>query len=367
MKNILGNYLTVTLFGESHGPCVGATLDGIAPGIKIDMEYLKREMNHRRATGELATARKEADEVQFVSGVKDGYTEGTPLTVLIMNQNVRSSDYNSVAHLARPSHADYTAEMKYLGYQDVRGGGHFSGRLTAPLVALGAIVKQALEEKGIYIGTHVASVADIHDDTLPQENLKEVIELLNSKDFALLNDAKKEDISKAILNAKAEGDSLGGVLETVVCGLPAGIGEPYFDSLESTLSHGLFSIGGVKGVEFGDGFDLTKMKGSEANDPLRMENGKVVTESNHAGGINGGISNGMPIVFRTAIKPISSIGKAQKTVDYKTMEEAELQLEGRHDPCIVLRARAVVDAVTAFVIADALCARYGYLYLRSEK
>ena len=367
MKNIYGNYLTVTLFGESHGPYVGAVLDGIAPGIPVREETIRKEMDKRRAEGDISTSRKETDEVKIISGVKDGFTEGTPLTVLIENRNVRKEDYQETEHLARPGHADYTAELKYLGYQDHSGGGHFSGRLTSPLVALGAIVKEALEEKGILIGTHIAELHDLKDDTFDAKQYPEQIRLLNEKKFAVLNEESGEKMKEAIRSAAKDNDSLGGILETVVYGLPGGIGEPYFDSLESTLAHGLFSIGGIKGVEFGSGFEFSKMKGSEANDPLRIADGKAITLENHAGGINGGISNGMPIVIRCAVKPTSSIAKTQQTIDYKTLEDATLSLTGRHDPAIIHRARVVVDAVVALTLADALIARYGYLWLRSEK
>ena len=342
MSNSFGKAIKVTLFGESHGPAIGAVVDGLPPGLRIDETYIAAEMDRRRAAGKISTARHEADLPEFISGTKDGYTEGTPLTILIRNTDVRSSDYEKTASLARPSHADYTAEVKYLGFQDSSGGGHFSGRLTAPLVAAGAVLKLALEEKGIDINTRICRLggAEIHDET----QIAEIIEA-----------------------AKAEGDSVGGVLETTVTGLEAGIGEPWFDTLEGELAHALFAIPAVKGVEFGAGLAIADMRGSEANDPFAMDGGKVTTLTNNSGGINGGISNGMPVVFRTAFRPTPSIAKKQQTVDYKALADAEIEIAGRHDPAIVHRARPVVDAMTAIVLADLIARRFGYLALRSGK
>ncbi len=362
MKNTIGNSVAVTLFGESHGEYIGTVIDGLAPGIKIDCNYIAHMLTLRRPEGKISTPRKEKDEFKLVSGVVNDTTTGTPVTILIPNENVQSGDYSQMKTVARPSHADYTAECKYHGYQDSRGGGHFSGRITAALVAAGAICKLALEQKGVYIGTHVKKCAGVSDRDFA--NLQSDIETLNQKIFAVLDDQSGENMKNAILDAASQGDSVGGILETAVIGMPEGVGEPWFDSVESMLSHMLFSIPAVKGVEFGKGFSISEMRGSEANDPMKMDNGKVVTLTNNNGGINGGITNGMPIIFRTAIKPTPTIFKAQDTIDFKLMTDAVLEPKGRHDPAIVHRARIVQDAATAIVLCDALAMRYGTDWLK---
>lgn len=361
MKNTFGNSITVTLFGESHGLAIGAVLDGIAPGIKIDEEYINSKLEQRKAKGKISTKRHEADAFEIVSGVFNGYTTGTPLCIIIKNEDVKSKDYDQMSRIARPGHADLTAFYKYKGFEDFRGGGHFSGRITAPLVAAGAILMKALEDKGIYIGTHIKKCHNICDRNF--EILKEDIDLLSKLQFPVLDETIAMKMTRDIEKASEEGDSLGGILETAVLGVPEGVGEPWFDSVESMLSHGLFSIPAVKGVEFGAGFDIATMLGSEANDAYRYEGDKVVTTSNNNGGVNGGITNGMPILFRTAIKPTPSIFKTQETVDFIKSENTELSLKGRHDPAIVHRARAVVDAVTAIALADLLTVRFGTNYL----
>ncbi|MBR2600430.1 MAG: chorismate synthase [Erysipelotrichaceae bacterium] len=359
MRNTLGNLITVTLFGESHGECVGAVIDGLPAGIKIDMDYISREMNKRRSVSAISTARSEEDIPHFVSGVKDGFTEGTPVTVLIENTDAKPADYERMKSIARPGHADYTAQVKYRGYQDASGGGHFSGRLTAPLVAVGSIVRKALEDKGILIGTHIDSLNGIEDYDFNWDDLENDLRTLNDRQFAVLNDEMAERMMERIKSAREDKDSVGGVLETVISGLPAGIGEPSFSSVESELASAMFSIGAVKGIQFGAGFRFAKMTGSEANDPFRVVDGKIVTLTNNNGGVNGGITNGMPVVFSTVIKPTPSIGKLQETVNFETMENVELEIKGRHDPAIVHRARAVVDALTALVIADLICIEKG--------
>jgi chorismate synthase len=266
----------------------------------------------------------------------------------------------------RPGHADYTAFCKYHGFQDYRGGGHFSGRITAPLVAAGAILLQALKAKGINIGTHIYSIGGVKDEEFDNTSLNSSIDALNSSLFAVLDEAKGVLMQEEISKAASEGDSVGGILETAVTGIPAGVGEPWFDTAEGVLSHALFSVPGIKGVEFGAGFSVAQMRGSECNDNFRFENGAVVTDTNNNGGINGGITNGMPIIFRTAVKPTPSIFVPQNTVDLKNGENAVLSLTGRHDPCIVHRARAVVDSVTAIALADLLCTRFGTDYLLGE-
>lgn len=362
MKNTFGNSVALTLFGESHGEYIGAVIDGLAPGIKIDHEYIAHMLTLRRPDGKISTPRKEKDEYKIVSGVVDNTTTGTPITIIIPNENVKSGDYSQIKTVVRPSHADFTAECKYHGYQDSRGGGHFSGRITAALVAAGAICKYALEQKGIYIGTHVKKCAGIPDREF--NNLKEDINEINAKTFAVLDETSKEKMVEAILAAANNGDSVGGVLETAVIGMPVGVGEPWFDTVESLLSHMMFSIPAVKGIEFGAGFAIADMLGSQANDPMKMDSGNVVTTTNNNGGINGGITNGMPIIFRTAIKPTPTIFKPQNTIDFKTMTETVLEPKGRHDPAIVHRARVVQDAASAIVLCDALSMRFGTDFLK---
>ena len=362
MKNTFGCSVAVTLFGESHGEYIGAVIDGLAPGIKIDTDYIANMLTLRRPDGKISTPRKEKDEFKIVSGVIENTTTGTPITILIPNENVKSGDYSAMKTVARPSHADYTAECKYHGYQDSRGGGHFSGRITAALVAAGAVCKYALMQKGIHVGTHVKRCAGISDRDF--ENYREDIDSLNSKTFAVLDKVSGERMREAILAAAAEGDSVGGVLETVIIGMPAGVGEPWFDTVEGMLSHIVFSIPAVKGIEFGAGFKISDMTGSLANDPIRIEDGIAVTATNNNGGINGGITNGMPIIFRTAIKPTPTIFKPQDTIDFKSMTQTLLTPSGRHDPAIVHRARIVQDACAAIVLCDALAMRFGTDFLK---
>lgn len=360
MKNITGNNLTLTLFGESHGEAVGAVLDGLSPGIEVKDEDIRHMLELRRPSGLISTQRSEADEYRILSGVFEGRTTGTPLCIVIPNTSQKSRDYSETRNLARPGHADYTAHVKYGGYEDYRGGGHFSGRVTAGIVAAGAILVSALREKGIYIGTHISALSGISDRGF--ENYDSDIATLYGKTFPVLSDEASEKMKERILEARNSLDSVGGVLETAIIGLPEGLGEPWFDSVESRISQAMFGIGGVKGIEFGKGFGFADMTGSDANDSFRMEDGKVVTATNNNGGINGGITNGMPIIFRLAIKPTPSIYKKQETVDFVKGENADIEIEGRHDPCIAHRARVVVDALTAVVVADMLIGRYGTDY-----
>ncbi len=365
MKNTFGNSVAITLFGESHGEYIGAVLDGLAPGIEIDREYIEHMLTLRRPDGKISTPRKEKDEFIVVSGVINGKTTGTPVTILIPNENVKSSDYAELKTVARPSHADYTAQCKYHGFQDSRGGGHFSGRITAALVAAGAICKSALEQEGIFIGTHVKSCGGVSDRDFNE--FKSDIHALSEKTFAVLDEAAEEPMKNKILEAAEDGDSVGGILETAIVGIPEGVGEPWFDSAESLISHMMFSIPAVKGIEFGAGFGFADMKGSTANDPFKIEKGKIVTERNNNGGINGGITNGMPIVFRTVIKPTPTIFKPQNTVDFKSMTETVVEPKGRHDPAVVHRARAVQDAATAIVLCDLLAMRFGTDWLKGSE
>ena len=361
MKNTFGNHISVTLFGESHGAAIGAVLDGMAPGIEVDEAFIAEILSRRRPVGAISTARQEADNFSIVSGVFHGKTTGSPICILIPNADTRSGDYSQMSATPRPSHADYTAQCKYHGFQDYRGGGHFSGRLTAALCAAGAICLSALKEKGIHIGTHIRQIGAVCDRNF--ESLDADISKLNQLDFAVLDDGKKEAMLTAITAAKAEGDSVGGILETAITGLPAGAGEPWFDTVEGLLSHALFSIPAIKGVEFGAGFALGAMRGSEANDAFYAENGAIKTKTNHAGGINGGITNGMPVLFRCAVRPTPTIGKPQETVDLQTGENTTLAAKGRHDPCIVHRARIVVDCMAAITLCDILAGRYGVDWL----
>ena len=363
MKDTFGQSVSITLAGESHGPGIVAILSGMAPGISVDEEFIAEQLTKRRPAGAISTSRQEGDKFEILSGVFNGLTTGTPVAILIRNENTQSKDYSEIAVTARPGHADYSAQCKYHGFQDYRGGGHFSGRITAGIVAAGAICLSALAKKGIKIGTHIAECAGIPDRKF--ENAEADIDSLNGKIFAVLNEEQGRKMEEAILLAKSEQDSVGGILETAITGIPSGIGEPYFDSIESLLAHFLFSIPAVKGVEFGSGFDFAKMRGSEANDPFRVdENGKIYTKTNNNGGINGGISNGMPITFRCAIKPTPSVSLEQETVDFVKGENKDFVIKGRHDPTIIHRARVVVDSAAAIVLCDILAQRYGTDWLR---
>lgn len=361
MKNTFGNSISVTIFGESHGEGIGAVIDGLAPGIVVDNDFITSQLNKRKPYGDISTKRREDDEFHIQSGVFNGTTTGTPLCILIKNKCADSSTYEAIKGIARPGHADYSAHQKYNGFEDYRGGGHQSGRITAALVASGAILLSALSKKGIQIGTHIKKCGGISDRSF--DDITSDIELLNNADFALLDQAKKEEMTDAILSSSKSGDSVGGILETAISGIEAGVGEPWFDSFEGVLSHILFSIPAIKGVEFGAGFDIADKKGSEANDVFRVEKGKIITETNNNGGINGGITNGMPIIFRCAVKPTPSVYKQQSTVDFENMENTFLTLSGSHDPSIAHRARVVVDSVTAIAVSDMLCQKYGTDFL----
>ena len=365
MKNTFGKNVSITLLGESHGSAIGAVIDGLSPGLVVDNEYINKLLSLRRPIGAISTARQEVDEFSILSGVFEGKTTGTPICIVIPNNDTNSKDYSQTRWLMRPSHADYAANCKYHGFEDYRGGGHFSGRITAAIVAAGAIAIKALNDKGIYIGTHVKKCAGISDRDF-SENLGKEIASLYEKNFAVLDDDIAQQMSEAILSAKAEGDSVGGILETAVIGLDAGLGEPWFDSMESVLSHALFSIPAIKGVEFGAGFALADMRGSDANDSFTYNNGKVETKTNNAGGINGGITNGMPVMFRCAVRPTPTLSREQDTIDLRNKTNSVLASKGRHDPCIVHRARIVVDAITALTLCDVLAGRYGTDWLAQK-
>ena len=346
--------MNYTIFGESHGPAIGVTLTGVPTGLELDWAAIEKDMA-RRAPGKspLATARKEADQVQVLSGVFEGKTTGSPLCAMIANTDTRSADYSKTRDLARPGHADYPAHVRYQGFNDYRGGGHFSGRLTAPLVFAGAIAKQILAQRGITVGAHISSIYGVNDEALEDwDTLKGVAD----KDFPVLNDEKGQEMQEAILEAKEEQDSVGGSIECGVFGLPAGYGSPDFgENAEGIFSQYLFAVPAVKAVAFGAGTAFSLMRGSEANDPLYVdENGNVGAEQNCAGGINGGITNGMPLVFEVTMRPTPSIARTQFTIDMSRMENAQLELQGRHDPCVVPRAVPVIEAAAAMAACQLL-------------
>jgi len=354
MSGQWGKKVKYSIFGESHGRGIGITIDGLPSGIKLDMDFINNEMQ-RRAPGrdEFSTKRSEGDKVEILSGYFNGYTTGTPLCGVIFNKNQNSVDYDKLKNLARPGHADFTGKVKYSGFNDYRGGGHFSGRITAPLVFAGAVAKQILAHKGILIGSHILSIGNVFDSYFDAVNLKDqlLIDILK-KDFQVIDDIKGREMKNIILKAKGELDSVGGIIEAAILNLPCGLGEPFFDSIESNLAQLLFSVPAVKGVEFGNGFEITKVRGSQANDVPYFDNGSVKMKTNNNGGINGGISNGMPIVYRVAMKPTPSIAKLQNTIDMVSGVNSQVSVTGRHDPCIVLRALPVIEACAAMSILD---------------
>lgn len=354
MSNTWGNTIKLTIFGESHGCSIGAVLDGLPPGTEIDWEAVQREMA-RRAPGKnkMSTARSEADAFEVQSGFFNGRTTGTPLCAVIRNSDHHSSDYELLSHVMRPGHADYTGHERYAGYNDYRGGGHFSGRLTAPLVFAGAIAKQILERRGVMVGSHILQIESIMDRPFhPMGESAERLKALAAKTLPVIDDRQAPLMERAIDQARLDMDSVGGIIEGMVTGLPAGLGNPFFDSVESCLSHMLFSVPAVKGVEFGDGFSLAYMRGSAANDAMHYDHGQVRTQTNHNGGILGGITNSMPVLFRLVIKPTPSIGQRQRTVDIDKQQDCAIEIKGRHDPCIVQRAIPVIEAVTAWTMLD---------------
>lgn len=355
MSGIWGNNIKLSIFGESHGVAIGITIDGLPSGLELDLDSINIEMARRRpGKSELSTPRNEKDVFEILSGYFNGKTTGTPLCAIIRNSDTRSKDYTEIKDKIRPGHADFTANIKYEGHEDYRGGGHFSGRITAPLVFAGAIAKQILEDKGIFIGSHIKSIGNIEDDFFNPLDIKvEDLKSLKEKSFPVLDEEKGKLMKEKILVAKEDEDSVGGVVECSIINMPSGIGSPFFNSIESVLSGLLFSVPAVKGVEFGSGFEISKMKGSEANDEYYIdEDNNIKTYSNNNGGILGGISNSMPIIFRTAFKPTASIGKTQRSVDIEKNKNIELEIKGRHDPCIVPRAFVVVEAVAAIAVLD---------------
>lgn len=354
MSGMWGNKLKVSIFGESHGVGIGITIDGLPSGFEMNMNEILKEMG-RRAPGKskLSTARRETDSPEILSGYFEGKTTGTPLCAIIRNGDQHSKDYGKLKDLMRPGHADYPGNIRYNGFNDYRGGGHFSGRITAPLVFAGAICKQILESRGIFIGSHVKSIGEIEDKSFSEVELtKELLDNLKAKELPLLLSDKEDLMRETILKAKSDLDSVGGTIECTVLGMNPGVGNPFFDSVESTLAHLMFSVPAVKGIEFGKGFEMAKLRGSECNDEYYYDGDKVKTYTNNNGGITGGITNGMPILFKVGIKPTASIAKKQRTINIAEKKDAELEIHGRHDPCIVQRAVPVIEAVTAIGILD---------------
>lgn len=352
MSSFFGQHLHLSLFGQSHGEAIGITMDGFPAGMVIDMERLTAEMK-RRAPGQssLTTLRKEADAPEILSGVLDGRTTGQPICAIIRNTNTRSKDYGEGVDLLRPGHADYTGHVRYYGFEDWRGGGHFSGRLTAPIVFAGALCSQWLESRGVQIASHIQRLGSVVDDSFMDQPDVDVSGL-KAMHLPVLRKGLDAAMEEEALQALKAQDSIGGVIECRITGLPAGLGAPFFDSVESVLSHLMFSVPAVKGVEFGEGFGFAALRGSQANDPFRMEDGKIVTTSNHSGGILGGITSGMPVIFRCAVRATPSIGQTQQTVSIRTGENAELNIHGRHDPCILPRAVPVIEAMAAIGIME---------------
>ena len=358
MSSEFGKNLRVSVFGESHGTGIGVVVNGFPAGESVDPDELGRFLA-RRAPGnsKLTTARKEADLPEFLSGIRDNILTGSPFAALIRNTNQRSGDYKGFEDTPRPSHADYTAAVKWNGAADMRGGGHFSGRLTAPLCVAGGIALQILAKKGIFVGAHLSAVGSIPDEPFPLRPTPELLKEIAEKDFPVIDAGQGEIMQDAIRNAAADGDSIGAAIECAAIGLPAGLGDPMFDGVESLLAAALFGIPGVKGVSFGSGFGCVSMRGSEHNDPFVIEDGAVRTASNNSGGIQGGITNGMPLLLQIAMKPTASIAKTQQTVSLSGMNETEIAIHGRHDPCIAIRAVPVVEAVTALVLLDLTLAK----------
>lgn len=352
MSSTYGEHLKLSIFGQSHGAAIGMTLDNIPAGLPVDMKELQGFLA-RRAPGqnEYSTPRKETDEVEFLSGIVDGYTCGAPIAAMIRNTNTRSGDYAQLKDIPRPGHADFAAQMKYCGYQDVAGGGHFSGRLTASLCIAGGLCLQWLAQRGIQIRAHLASISHVQDETLDPcaPDLSRI-----GTDFPVINTAAGEKMKQAIAEARAKGDSVGGIIECFIAGLPTGIGDPMFGGMEGRIAQIVYGIPAMKGVEFGAGFACSRMTGSEHNDAFCIVNNEIRTATNHAGGILGGITTGMPLIFRAAVKPTPSIAAKQQSVSLSSREEVSLQVTGRHDPCIAPRAVPVMEAAAAIAVFDAI-------------
>lgn len=356
MSSMYGNNIKISIFGQSHSEAIGVTIDGLPAGIKIDMDRLQQFMARRAPGGSFySTPRKEGDKPHFISGLVNNTTCGAPITALIYNTNTISKDYDNLRDIPRPSHADYTAQIKYNGFQDVSGGGHFSGRLTAPICVAGNICIQYLEQKGIKIAAHISKIGGIEDDRFDLANISsEDLEKLLNYEFPIINQDKFEEMKQRIMEIKKDLNSVGGVIECAAVGLPVGVGDPMFDGMENRIASIVFGIPAVKGIEFGNGFEASDLTGKENNDEFYMDGEKVLTKTNNHGGILGGITSGMPIVFRVAFKPTPSIASEQMSVSLKNKENTKLVIKGRHDPCIVPRAVPVVEAATAIAICDAI-------------
>ncbi len=352
MSSCFGQHLHLSLFGQSHGEAIGITMDGFPAGMKVDMAHLAAEMA-RRAPGSssMTTPRKEPDQPEFLSGIMDGHTTGQPICAIIRNTNMHSRDYGQGVDLVRPGHADYTGHVRYYGFEDWRGGGHFSGRLTAPIVLAGTLCRQYLQAQGVTIGTHIQQLENLKDGSFLDHPHAD-FEKLHAMTLPVLTEGLDQAMEEAVLAAKADGDSVGGVIECMVRGVPAGLGAPFFDSAESMLAHLMFAIPAVKGVSFGEGFGFAALRGSQANDSFRMENGRVATMTDHCGGILGGITDGMPLIFRCCIRATPSIAREQETVSLQKQENATMAIKGRHDPCILPRAVPVVEAMTAIGLME---------------
>ena len=356
MSSIWGNKIKISVFGESHGTAIGVVIDSLPPGEKINLSEVKLQMNRRRPIDEnLSTSRAEEDNPEIISGILNETTTGTPLCAIIQNKDANSQDYSSKEFMLRPGHADFTSYIRYKGFNDFRGGGHLSGRLTAPLVFAGAICKQILKRKGIEIGSHISSIENISDKLFDPIYLKSsLLKTLSSSRFPVISSKVRKKMEEKILEIKTQGDSIGGIVECAIIGVPAGIGNPIFSSVESKISSLVFGIPGIKGIEFGSGFRSSKMKGSENNDEFIFKNGKVQTLTNNHGGILGGIRSGMQLIFKAAFKPTPSIAKTQKTVNLKSGLPCKLNIKGRHDPCIAVRAAPAVEAAASISILDFL-------------
>ncbi len=358
MSSTYGERIKLSIFGQSHGAAIGMVLDGVPAGLPVDMDNLQTFLD-RRAPGNdtYSTSRKETDRPEFLAGIANGYTCGAPIAATIQNTNTRSGDYSNLKDIPRPGHADYTAQVKYSGYQDVAGGGHFSGRLTAPLCIAGGLCKQWLERKGIVIRAHISAIAGISDNP---ERIDPTATVYGSicSDFPVLNRDAGDKMKAVITNAKNDGDSVGGIVECFVTGLPAGIGDPMFGGMESRIAQIVYGIPAIKGLDFGSGFAGSLLRGSENNDPYEIQDGTLRTTTNNAGGILGGITTGMPLVFRVAIKPTPSIAKPQASISLSKGENCQLIIKGRHDPCIVPRAVPVIEAAAAIAIFDAYLSQY---------
>jgi chorismate synthase len=349
MENSIGKLFTITSFGESHGRCIGVVIDGCPAGLPVSETDIQKEVDKRKPTSPIATTRAEEEKVEVLSGILDGHTTGAPVCLLIWNTDIDSTEYERIKSLPRPGHADYTAFVKYGGFNDYRGGGRFSGRITATFVMAGAVAKKLLSRIGVEVLAHTVEIGGVKAATKTLDKIRARVE---TNPLKCADTTAAEEMLKVVEQAKKEGDSVGGIIEGIALNMPVGLGEPVFDTLEGDLSKALFAIPAVKGVEFGSGFSAARKKGSENNDPFSMKGGKVVTTTNNAGGILGGISNGMPVVLQVAVKPTSSIAIKQETIDIREMKNTTIEVKGRHDACIVPRAVPAVEAMMAVILCD---------------